>query len=87
MGSEDAYRKQVIKTFFKNGMLIKLPAQNRKKDVVLQKISTRLIQGQMYSDEKLNEILIKLYPDFETLKTELLASRFVKKTKGQYHLV
>lgn len=87
MGTEDAYRKQVLKTFFKNGLLLKLPVQNRKKDVVLQKISTRLTPDLMYSEEEFDEILKKLYPDFEKLKTELLASRFVKMTKGKYHLV
>lgn len=79
---DEAYRKQVLKTFFKNGVLLKIPEQNRKKDVVLEKISSKLIPEKMYSDDELNEILKKLYPDFEKLKAELLASRFVKKTKG-----
>ena len=83
---EVAYRKQVLKTFFKNGMLLKLPSQNRKKDVVLQKISTRFVQNQMYSDNELNEILKKLFPDFAKLKAELINSRFMKITKGLYHL-
>ncbi len=86
MKNEDAYRKQVLKTFFKNGMLLKIPEQNRKKDVVLQKVSSKLLAGQMYSDPDLDEILKKIYPDFNKLKVELLASRFVKSTKGQYHL-
>ncbi len=87
MGIEEAYRKQVLKTFFKNGMLLKMPTQNRKKDVVLQKIASRLLQDHLYSDEELNEILKKLYPDFEKLKAELLASRFIKTTRGKHHLV
>lgn len=82
----EAYRKQVLKTFFKNGLLLKIPEQNRKKDVVLEKISTKLTPDKMYSDEELNEVLKKLFPDFEKLKTELLASRFVKTAKGLYHL-
>ena len=84
---EEIYRKQVLKSFFKNGILLKIPAQNRKKDVVLQKVSSRLIEDKMYSDAELNEVLKKIFPDFEILKTELLASRFIKTTKGQYQLV
>lgn len=87
MENEEAYRKQVLKTFFKNGMLLKLPAQNRKKDVVLKKISSKLLQDHMYSDDELNEILKKIYPDFANLKVELLKSRFMKTTKGLHHLV
>lgn len=85
MTSEDAYRKQVIKTFFKNGRLLKIPEQNRKKDVVLQKVAAKLVTDKLYSDEELNEILKNIHPDFEKLKTELLASRFMKTTKGLHH--
>ncbi len=84
---EEIYRKQVLKTFFKNGMLLKIPTQNRKKDVVLQKISTRLIEDKLYSDAELDEFLKKIFFDFETLRVELLASRFVKTTKGLHQLV
>ena len=86
MANDEAYRKQVLKTFFKNGQLLKIPEQNRKKDVVLQKVSSRLTAGKTYSDAELDEILKKIYIDFERLKAELTASRFVKSTKGQYTL-
>lgn len=86
MENDDVYRKQVLKTFFKNGQLLKIPEQNRKKDVVLQKISSRLIAGKTYSDPELDEILKKIFPDFLRLKAELAASRFIKLTKGQYTL-
>ena len=86
MKNDDVYKKQVLKTFFKNGQLLKIPEQNRKKDVVLQKISSRLVSGKTYSDPELDEILKKIYPDFQRLKTELTASRFIKSTKGQHTL-
>lgn len=86
MESEENYRKQVLRTFFKNGLLLKIPLQNRKKDVVLQKVSTRLMADKMYSEEQLNEVLKKIYPDFDSLRKILLASRFVKKINDQYCL-
>lgn len=84
---DEAYRKQVLKTYFKNGMLLKFPVQNRKKDVVMQKVASRLDPEKTYSEEELNEVLKKIHPDFEKLKSELLASRFVKGLKGQYSIV
>lgn len=84
---DEIYRKQVIKTFFKNGLLLKIPSQSRKKDVVLQKISSRLLPDKFYTDEELNEFLKKLYPDYLKLKAELLGSRFVKLSKGLCCLV
>ena len=84
---DEAYRKQVLKTYFKNGMLLKFPVQNRKKDVVMQKVASRLDPEKTYSEEELNEVLKKIHPDFEKLKSELLASRFVKGSKGQYSIV
>lgn len=86
MENDDVYRKQVLKTFFKNGQLLKIPEQNRKKDVVLQKISSRLVAGKTYSDPELDEVLKKIFPDFHRLKAELTVSRFIKSTKGQYSL-
>lgn len=86
MENDEAYRKQVLKTFFKNGQLLKIPEQNRKKDVVLQKVSSRLVAGKTYSEAELDEILKKIFTDFERLKAELAASRFVKSSKGQFTL-
>ena len=86
MENDEVYKKQVLKTFFKNGQLLKIPEQNRKKDVVLQKVSSRLVAGKTYSDPELDEILKKIFPDFQRLKAELTASRFIKSTKGQYIL-
>ncbi|MEQ1723503.1 MAG: DUF2087 domain-containing protein [Pseudobdellovibrio sp.] len=85
--AEELYRKQVLKTFFKNGMLLQIPTQNRKKDVVMQKVATRFQADKMYTDAELNEVLQKLFADFEKLKIEFLGSRFMKKNKdGLYHL-
>lgn len=86
MQNDDAYRKQVLKTFFKNGLLLKIPDQNRKKDVVLQKVSAKLLPGKLYSEAELEEVLAKLTPDFKKLKAELIASRFLKSTKLGHHL-
>ena len=86
MESEENYRKQVIRTFFKNGLLLKIPVQNRKRDVVLQKVSTRLIADKLYSDEEFTEVLKKIYPEFETLKKLLVASRFIKVVNNQFCL-
>ena len=49
MENEENYRKQVLKTFFKNGQLLKIPTQNRKKDVVLQKVASRFTKDQEYT--------------------------------------
>ena len=87
MENEENYRKQVLKTFFKNGQLLKIPTQNRKKDVVLQKVASRFIKDQAYTETQLDETLKKIYPDFEKLKILFLSSRFIKKINGAYHLV
>lgn len=87
MENEEIYRKQVIKTFFKNGVLLKIPIQNRKKNVVLQKISSRLAVDKVYSEIELNEILKRIYPDYENIKKLLLASRFIKIVDGYFVLI
>jgi hypothetical protein len=83
--NDEAYRKQVLKTFFKNGILLKFPVQNRKKDVVLQKIASRLVPEKMYTDEELLFLLKKFHADGEKLMAEMLASRFVKTNKEGLH--
>lgn len=87
MENEENYRKQVIKTFFKNGQLLKIPDQNRKKDVVLQKVASRFVKDQSYTEAQLDDVLRKIFPEFEKLKVLFIASRFIKKTDGQYRLV
>ncbi len=87
MENDENYRKQVIKTFFKNGQLLKIPTQNRKKDVVLQKVATRFVKDQAYTDLQLDDVLRKIFPEFEKLKVLFVSSRFIKKTDGKYQLV
>ena len=87
MENEDNYRKQVLKTFFKNGQLLKIPTQNRKKDVVLQKVASRFVKDQVYTEAQVDEVLLKIYPDLEKLKSIFLTSRFIKKTNGVYQTI
>ncbi|MFZ3231795.1 MAG: ArsR family transcriptional regulator [Pseudobdellovibrio sp.] len=83
--SEIDYRKQVIKNFFKDGLLLSLPDQKRKRNLVLQIISQRLTPERMHTEQEFNDFLKKIFAAYEPIKNELLELRLVKITNGLYH--
>lgn len=69
---EDAYRKKVLATFMRHGRLIKIPAQLKKRQVVLEKIAEAFEPGQLYPEREVNIILLDFHEDVAALRRGLV---------------
>lgn len=58
------YRKKILKTFMPDGKLVKMPAQNKKRWVVLEEIAKKLDPAKKYSEKEISEQIKKTYPDY-----------------------
>lgn len=68
---EQQFKEKTLKSFFKYGKLAKLPAQKKKREWVLEKVSHNFDGKKTYSLEKAQEILAEIYPDPGLLLKEL----------------
>jgi hypothetical protein len=81
---EDAYRNKVLKTFFRHGHLVQIPAQLKKWGIVLEKIVEEFEPGREYPEKEVNLILLDFHEDVASLRRGLIEHGLMKREKGIY---
>lgn len=80
----DAYRQKVINTFFKRGRLVRLPAQLKKLQVILELIVQEFEPEREYSEKEVNFILLDFHEDVATLRRSLVEHELMTRSRGVY---
>jgi hypothetical protein len=62
------YRAKVLKTFMKNGKVIRIPAQYKKRLIVFEEILTRFQPGTTYKENLVDEIIGDICADYCTVR-------------------
>nr|MEE4268695.1 metalloregulator ArsR/SmtB family transcription factor [Candidatus Krumholzibacteria bacterium] len=70
----EAYRQKILDTFFHDGRLNQLPAQRKKRLVVLDAFAADFAPDRMYSEEEVNQIIAARFDDYCTVRRELVDS-------------
>lgn len=73
----DAYERKVLSTFLENGKLKSIPAQQKKRDVVLRLLADQFETNRMYGEKEVNAILAAFHPDVASLRRYLVDGRFL----------
>ncbi len=84
---DERYRAKVFTTFLKGGKLSTIPAQRKKRDVVLEWLATEFEPGRDYPEREVNAVLGAYHPDFFTLRRELVGRGLLTREKGVYRRV
>jgi hypothetical protein len=84
---EDAYRNKVLRTFFKHGRLTQMPAQLKKRLIVLEKIVQEFEPEREYPEREVNLILLDFNEDVATLRRGMISHGFMTRDKGIYRRV
>ena len=80
----DAYRDKVIKTFFRRGRLGKIPAQLKKRQIVLEKIVEEFEPEHEYTEKEVNLILLDFNDDIAALRRGLIEHKLIQRDHGIY---
>lgn len=67
------YRESVIANFFENGRLKQLPAQQKKREVVLRHLLETLDPKQEYPEEEIDRHIERYFDDYCTVRREMIA--------------
>ncbi len=81
---EDAFRTRVLRAFFRRGALVRIPAQRKKRQVILEKLVESFEPGRDYPEREVNQILLEFHEDVATLRRELIATRLMERQRGVY---
>lgn len=80
-------RDSVIKNFFTiEGKLKSIPAQLKKKLIVLTHMVSGLERGRTYSEKEINEFIKGYHEDFATIRREFIMHHFMFREDGMYEL-
>ncbi len=81
---DQAERDKIERSFFKDGRLTELPAQRKKRIVVLERIVQAFEQDKDYTEIEVNGVLKKFHPDVATLRREFIDTKMMTRVAGVY---
>jgi hypothetical protein len=80
-------KESVINNFFTaEGKLKHLPAQLKKKLIVLERMALQLEKGRKYSEKELNAFIKNFHEDFATIRREFIMHQFMFRENEIYEL-
>ncbi|NBC71536.1 metalloregulator ArsR/SmtB family transcription factor [Paenibacillus sacheonensis] len=78
-------KQSVLRNFFTaDGKLKHIPAQLKKKRIVLEDLAERLEEGRKYSEKELNEFIKLVHPDFATIRREFIMHAYLYREQEVY---
>lgn len=83
---EEAYRRKVIEAFIEYGKLKSIPAQRKKKRIILELIAEKFEPGRHYTEREVNIIIADFNDDFCTLRRDMISEGILKREKSEYWL-
>jgi ArsR family transcriptional regulator len=84
---EDAYSNKVLRAFFKRGRLAGIPAQLKKRQIVLERIVQGFEPGRDYTEREVNIMLLDFHDDVATLRRGLIDHKLMQRERGIYRRV
>ncbi len=77
---------RVLREFFDGDRLRSIPAQRKKRVVVLRELLKRFEPERHYAEREVNDILGRAHEDVATLRRELVMYGFMDRERGEYWL-
>jgi ArsR family transcriptional regulator len=81
---EDAYKAKVLRAFFRQGRLTRIPAQLKKRQIVLRRLVQEFEPNRNYSERDVNQILVEFHDDVATLRREMIGQHLMERERGVY---
>jgi DNA-binding HxlR family transcriptional regulator len=81
---EDAFRQKVLRTFFRRGQLIQIPAQYKKQIIILERLVEEFEPGQEYTERQVNQTLLEFHDDVASLRRMMIDHKLMAREKGIY---
>jgi hypothetical protein len=83
-GRMEAYRRKVLDAFFSNGRLEKLPAQHKKRLIVLEQFALRFESGSRYSEQEVTGLIMPFFDDYCTIRRLLVDEGLIHREGACY---
>lgn len=72
---ENIYNNEVLSNFFKDGKLISIPVQRKKREIILKELASKFDFDKEYTEKEVNLIISEYHDDFCTIRREFIATK------------
>ncbi|HEU5375232.1 MAG TPA: metalloregulator ArsR/SmtB family transcription factor [Ktedonobacteraceae bacterium] len=80
----DAWERKVLRDFFEGPVLKEIPANHKKRSVVLRWLANLFEPDTRYTETQVNEIIKRHHPDTSTLRRELIGAHLLQREQSIY---
>jgi biotin operon repressor len=78
------YDQKILGDYLVAGKLKIIPAQRKKRDVILRYLAEQFEYDRDYAEKEVNQILVVYHDDVATLRRELIMARLLQRDHGVY---
>lgn len=80
-------KQLVLRNFLmKSGFIKNIPAQYKKKLIVLEYMVKGLEYGRQYTEKEINEYIQRFHEDFATIRREFIVQAFMNRENSMYEV-
>ncbi len=80
----DPFERKVLRTFLIDGRLTAIPAQRKKRDVILRYLVELFEVDRDYPEREVNDLIGEVHPDVATLRRELIGLKLMTRDRSVY---
>jgi hypothetical protein len=74
----------VLATFLRQGRLIGIPAQHKKRQIISEKLAQEFEPDRTYTEREVNQVLVDFHDDVATLRRGLIEHGLMQRDGGLY---
>ena len=78
----ESYDRKVLRDYLEDGHLKTIPAQHKKREVILRYILQEFEPGRRYAESEVNEIISRFHEDYATIRREFIMRRMMDREGG-----
>ncbi len=84
VGTDEKYKQQVLSNFFRFGRLVTIPAQKKKREIVMDEMVKVFEIGKEYSEQQVNEMIHTFHEDHCTIRREMVVQGLLNRNRDRY---
>jgi hypothetical protein len=84
LGAAYEEEEAVLKSYFRGGRLVEVPAKQAKRRIVLTRLALEFEAGVTYSERDVNEVLKRFHLDYVSLRRFLIDEGLMSRERGRY---
>jgi hypothetical protein len=82
----ERYRTKVLKAFMKNGKVVRIPAQYKKRLIILEEILKRFKPSTQYKESDVNETIKEVCDDYVTIRRAFIDENLMTRSGDMYRI-